>query len=417
MAPCILHVDMDAFFASVESLRNPRLTGKPVAVGSGVVASASYEARKYGIRAGTPLRKARELCPALTIVTGHAPIYRCFSERIFSICEEYSPAIETFLDEAYCDWRGTERLYPDPVAIAAEIRGRVRDEVGLTISAGIGRNRMFAKMASKSIKPDGLRRILPEEEEDFLRDLPVSRLPGVGPKTEELFRKLNIRTVSEMRLLSRESLQAMLGIPGALLHERCRGEDTQPVSEREVPRSIRRETSFHSDTIDREAIEGTLYYLTERAANTMRRQGLEARHIGVKIRYTDSVEESATRKLPQSTQLDSELFELARGILRAIHARRVALRLVGVVLTGFRRDLGVRQALLFETLDGAGAGAGMAGRVVSSVRRERRLLDSLDSIRGRYGYSSVVCGKSLHLLGTVEQDDHGFVLRTSSLTK
>ena len=411
MAPCILHVDMDAFFASVESLRNPRLAGKPVAVGSGVVASASYEAREYGIRAGTPLRKARELCPALTIVTGHAPIYRCFSERIFSICEEYSPAIETFLDEAYCDWRGTERLYPDPVAVAAEIRRRVRDEVGLTISAGIGRNRMFAKMASKSIKPDGLRRILPREEEDFLRDLPVSRLPGVGPKTEELFRKLNIRTVSEMRLLSRESLQAMLGIPGALLHERCRGEDTQPVNEREVPRSIRRETSFHSDTIDREAIEGTLYYLTERAANTMRRQGLEARHIGVKIRYSDSIEESATRKLSQSTQLDSELFERARGILGAIHSRRVALRLVGVVLGGFRRDLGVRQALLFETPEDAGAD-GMAVR-----RRERKLLESLDSIRGRYGYSSVVCGKSLHLLGTVEQDDHGFVLRTSSLTR
>jgi DNA polymerase-4 len=292
----------------------------------------------------------------------------------------------------------------------------VRDESGLTISAGIGRNRMFAKMASKSIKPDGLRRILPEEEEDFLRDLPVSRLPGVGPKTEELFRKLNIRTVSEMRLLSRESLQAMLGIPGALLHERCRGEDTQPVNEREVPRSIRRETSFHSDTIDRETIEGTLYYLTERAANTMRRQGLEARHIGVKIRYSDSAEESASRKLPQSTQLDSELFELARGILGTIHSRRVALRLVGVVLGGFRRDLGVRQALLFETPERAGAD-GTAGRVVSSVRRERKLLESLDSIRGRYGYSSVVCGKSLHLLGTVEQDDHGFVLRTSSLTK
>jgi DNA polymerase-4 len=416
VAPCVLHIDMDAFFASVESLRNPRLAGKPVAVGSGVVASASYEARKYGIRAGTPLRKAKELCPALTIVTGHAPIYRCFSERIFSICEEYSPAIETFLDEAYCDWRGTERLYPDPVAVAAEIRRRVRDEVGLTISAGLGRNRMFAKMASKSIKPDGLRRILPGEEEDFLRDLPVSRLPGVGPKTEDLLRKLNIRTVSEMRLLSRESLQAMLGIPGALLHERCRGEDTQPVSEREVPRSIRRETSFHGDTIDREAIEGTLYYLTERAANTMRRQGLEARHIGVKIRYSDSAEESATRKLPQSTQLDSELFEHARGILATIHARRVALRLVGVVLGGFRRDLGVRQALLFETPGGAGAEV-MAGEVVSSARRERRLLESLDSIRSRYGYSSVVCGKSLHLLGTVEQDDHGFVLRTSSLTR
>src|SRR5262249_21318616 len=161
--------------------------------------------------------------------------------------------------------------------------------------------------ASKSSKPDGLRRILPSEEEGFLRDLPTSHLPGVGPTTERLLAKLNVHTIGEMRLLSRESLRGMLGVPGLFLYDRCRGEDTQPVSRREIPRSIRRETSFHRDEIDRETIEGTLYYLLERAANTMRKLWLKARQVGVKIRYgaaeegtagEEGVDAASTRKLP-----------------------------------------------------------------------------------------------------------------------
>ena len=412
MSSCVLHIDIDAFFASVEQLRNPVLHGEPVAVGSGVVASASYEARRWGIQAGMTLRKARRLCPDLTILAGHAAIYRCFSDRIFAVCGQYAPVMETYLDEAYCDWSGTERLYPDPSRVAAEIRRRVFEEMGLTITAGIGRNRMLAKMASKSAKPDGLKRILPEEEEAFIHELPVSRLPGVGPKTAKLLEKLNVRTVREMRAISCDSFRAMLGLPGVVLHARCRGEDTQPISRREIPRSISRETSFHENTTASDIIEGTLHYLTERASNTMRKFRLEARQLGVKIRYSDGIEESAIRKLAAPTRLDSELFDLGRRILKSLFTRRAALHLIGTVLTGFIPDTGFRQLQLLDSDTRCPLEEEHRG-----PEQERSLLESLDAIRERYGHASVVCGKSLHLLGKVEQDDHGFVLRTSSLTK
>jgi len=418
MSACVLHIDIDAFFASVEQLRNPLLRGQPVAVGSGVIASASYEARRYGLRAGMPLRQARQLCPALRILQGHAPIYRCFSERIFALCEAYSPAIETYLDEAYCDWSGTERLYPDPGAVADEIRRRVREETGLTVTAGVGRNRMLAKMVSKSVKPNGLRLLRAEEEEDFIRGLPVGRLPGVGPRTERLLEKLNIRTIDEMRSLSRDSLRRMLGAPGLILYDRCRGRDTQPVSALEIPRSIRRETSFHEPTIDPGALEGTLYYLTERAAKTARQLRLKARQLGVKVRATDDWEDQSIRKLQAPTCRDSELFAAAVSLLRQLHTRRVALRLVGVVLTGLVADNGLEQLDLFAEGDRIATPSGQEHACQHSRRRsELRLLEHLDQIRDRYGYSSVVCGRSLHLLGKLEQDDHGFVLRTSSLTQ
>lgn len=434
MEPCVLHVDIDAFFVSVEQLRNPSLKGRPVAVGSGVVASASYEARAFGLRAGMPLGEARRLCPELVVLAGHAPIYRCFSEPIFDILSRYAPSLETYLDEAYCDWSGTDRLYPDPVIVAREIKHRIREEVGLTVTAAIGRNRMFAKMASRSAKPDGLRRVARSEEEEFLVRMPVRDLPGVGPRTEKLLEKLNIRTIGQMRLLSRDSLHAMLGVPGRVLHERCRGNDTQPISRREVPQSIRRETSFHEAAIDPEAIEGTLYYLTERAGNTLRRLRLQARQVGVRIRYRDGLEESAARKLPSPTSRDSVLYDAALRILRMVRTRRVALHLVGVALAGLQRDTGLRQAELFPAESPGVTGSPGAGpcpaapevsmaaessieHAISERRREERLLESLDTIRSRYGYASVVCGRSLHLLGKLEQDDHGFILRTPSLTR
>jgi DNA polymerase-4 len=410
MSSCVLHLDIDAFFAQVEQLRNPNLLGKPVAVGSGVVASASYEARHRGIHAGMPLQKARELCAELTIIAGHAPIYRCFSEHLFSICAEYSPSVETHLDEAYCDWSGTERLYPDPAATAVEIRHRVLREVGLRVTAGVGRNRMLAKMASTSAKPDGLRRLLPQDEEAFLHNLPVSALPGVGAKTRALLAKLNIATLPEMHKLSRESLLRMLGRPGLILYERCRGRDTQPISQCEIPRSLRRETSFHRAATDRATIEGMLYYLLERAANTLRRLGLEARQLGVKIRYSDGRKEEKVRKLPIPTQLDSDFFASALEILHQLRTRRVALHLIGVILTGLTPASHLRQ---LEILTGAHSSLPS----LTETRRERRLLQSLDSIRERFGYASVVCGRSVNLLGKFTQDDHGFILRTSSLTQ
>jgi DNA polymerase-4 len=276
---------------------------------------------------------------------------------------------------------------------------------------------MLAKLASKSAKPDGMRWILPEEEEVLLPGLRVNHLPGVGLKTERLLARLNIRTIGDLRLLSRDSLRNLLGLPGLVLYDRCRGEDTPPVSLREIPRSIRRETTFHEETTEREYIGGALYYLTERATNTLRRLGLEARQVGVKIRYSDFAEESATRRLPAATQLDSEVFLSAVTSLEKLFTRRVALRLVGVCLSDLVPDSGLRQLELFHARSSGDKPGAASGDLITRQRREQRLLECLDTIRKRYGYSSVDCGRTLTLLETLSQDDHGFILRTPSLTQ
>jgi DNA polymerase-4 len=422
----VLHLDIDAFFASVEQLRNPRLAGRPVAVGTGVIASCSYEARKFGLHAGMSLRQAVRLCPSLKILAGHAPIYRCFSERIFDLCQLYSPAVESYLDEAFCDLSGTERLHGNLLAAAAELKERVLAEVGLRVTVGLGRNRMFAKMAARSVKPDGLRWIGAEEEEEFIRELPIRDLPGIGPRAAQIFEKLNIHTIGAMRLLSRQSLTAMFGTIGASLYERCRGNDTRPIAPREIPRSIRRETSFPEDATGRETIEETLCYLAERAANTLRQLHLKAKQVEVKIRYGDFETLSSSRKFPSPTQIDAEIFQEAVRIRRALHTRRVGLRLVGVALEGLVADDGLHQLTCIVSPPsraqegGGGSGTERSRLVLSDIdsrRRELGLLHSLDAIRRRYGYASVVCGRSLDLLGRLEQDEHGFILRTPSLTR
>jgi DNA polymerase-4 len=423
---CVFHIDIDAFFASVEQLRNPRLAERPVAVGAGVIASCSYEARRFGLSAGMPLGEATKRCPDLVILAGHYPIYRCFAEQVFDICREYAPAIESHLDEAFCDLSGTQKLYgfelagptgyerpaggrpgaPSP-RIAVELKERVRKEVGLNVSLGIGRSRMVAKMASKSAKPNGLRLVGSREEDDFLRPLPVRLLPGVGPKTESLLARLNISRIEEMRALSRSSLRAMFGQNGLLLYERCRGEDTRAIGAREIPRSISRETSFHQPTTSREEIEGMLHYLTERAANTLRKLGLKTRTVEVKICYADSEFEAGGRALRRPTQLDGEIFETALALRRSLYTRRVALRLVGVTLSRLVPDDGTCMLDLF-----GGSQGGLEER-----RRELSLCRSLDRVRERFGYSAVVSGKSLHLLGKLPQDAYGYILRTPSLTR
>ena len=439
----VLHVDIDAFFASVEQLRNPRLRGQPVAVGAGVIASCSYEARKFGLRAGLPLSKARKLCPKLRIIDGHAAIYRSFSERLFDICHTYSPSVETFLDEAFCDLSGTERLFGGDLARqSVELKERILRETGLRVTVGLAPNRMLAKMAASSVKPDGLRQLLPSEQEAFLLDQPVGRLLGVGPKAAKTFAKLNVRTIGELRSLSRSSLVGIFGKIGECYYERCRGRDTRPVSPREVPRSISRETSFHEHTADPQVIEGTLYYLAERAANTLRQLGLKTRCIEVKIRYGsissleplassaggDAASEGGTNKsmvsqasrqtLETPTQLDSEIFRCAVRLYHRLHTRRISLRLVGIALSQLVFDTGYRQLDLLDCLSNAPRkNDGENDHPAKTPpEQELSLLHSLDHIRKRYGHSSVICGRSLDLLGKLEQDDHGFVLRTSSLT-
>lgn len=417
----ILHIDIDAFFAAVEQLRNPRLRNRPVAVGAGVIASCCYEARKYGLHAGMSLRRARRLCPRLEILSGHAALYRCFSSRVFELCQRCSPAMETYLDEAFCDLSGTERLHGSLEDLAANLREEIFSEIGLRVTAGLGPNRMLAKLAAGSAKPDGLRTLQAGEEEAFLLRLPVSRLPGIGPRACEILEKLNIRTVQELRALPRQSLASIFGKTGELFYERCRGRDTRAIHVREIPNSISRETSFHEHTVSRDTIEGMLHYLTERAANTLRSLELRASALEVKLCYSDRAAGSprSSRRLPEPTNIDSKIFQSAIDLYRTLHTRRVALRRIGVALRGLVNDNGLRQLQFNDLCDQQGLALKSpdSSKPADSYRIESSLLDSLDTIRERYGHSAIIMGRSLHLLGSLPQDDHGFILRTSSLTQ
>lgn len=385
-------------------------------MGAGVIASCSYDARKYGLHAGMGLRQARHLCPRLEILNGHAALYRCFSERIFELCRERSPAVETYLDEAFCDLSGTERLYGDLADMAAGLRERIFSETGLRVTAGLGPNRMLAKMAASSAKPDGLRSLAAGEEDSFLLGQPIGRLPGIGPKASKIFEQLNIHTTGELRSLSRRSLVSIFGKTGGLFYERCRGQDTRVVHEREIPRSISRETSFHEHTVDRQTIEGMLSYLAGRATNTLRSLGLRAGQLQVKISYSDpdAGNRRSLKRLPTPTSLDSEIFRPALGLYRSLHTRRVALRRIGISLGRLCTDDGLRQ---LDFSDLCSPPANRPAETTAACREETALLAGLDSIRHRYGHSSILTGRSLDLLGKLPRDDHGFILRTSCLTK
>lgn len=396
----ILHLDIDAFFASVEQLRYPRLAGKPVIVGSGCIASCSYEARKYGLYAGQSLSEAKRLCPNAMILEGNYSVYRCFAGRVWGICREFSPSVDTYLDNAYLDLIGTEHLYSDLKKSAAKLKSNIKRETGLSVTVGIGPTRIVARMASKSAKPDGLRLVGPDEVLSFLASFVVDKLPGVGHKTSEVLKRLNIHTVGELRNLPRDGLEAIFGKLGIALYHRCRGVDTMITNKKEIPHSISRETTFHKETTNRAEIEGMLYYLTERVGNSLRQLGCEARTIHLKIRYSDFEGENASQSLFEATDIDEEIHHAAVGILNRIYTRRVALRHIGI---------GVSRISLSEK--------GRRSLFEGGEERARRLLSAIDKIRGRFGFSAITVGKAISLLGNLKQDSYGYVLRTPSLTK
>lgn len=397
----IIHVDVDAFFASVEQLLIPSLRGRPVIVGSGVIASCSYEAREFGLRAGMPLGKARRLCPQVVVLPGDQNIYRCFADGVWEVCRRFTCGLETYLDEAYGDASGMQAVHGEPAALGRKLQEQVRREVGLPVSVGLGSNRMMAKVASHAAKPGRVVWIRPGREEAFLEHLPVARLPGVGSKTEARLLDMNINTAGEMRALSRSMLFSMFGRHGEVLYERCRGRDVQELRPGALPRTISRETTFHQPTTDAGEVRGMLFYLLERAMRATRGAGLEARCVELSIRYDDWKGYAARRTLPAATDAEEEAFAVVEELLDRLHTRRVALRHVGVVLSGFARK-------------------GETGELFDqpkALQGRRQLHHAVDAIRDRYGHSAVVAGESIQLLGRLQRSDYGFVLRTPSLTK
>lgn len=396
----ILHVDVDAFFASVEQLLIPALRGRPVIVGAGCIASCSYEARRFGLHAGMGLHQARRLCPQARIMPGRQAIYRCFAEHVWQVCRRYACDLETFLDEAYGDAGGMTALHGRGETLGQALRAEVLSEVGLSVSVGLGANRMIAKIASRLAKPAGVRWVAPGDERGLLAEMPVDSLPGVGRKTARRLAEMNIATVGDLRRLSREVLRAMLGRRGEILYERCRGRDTQPLAPQSLPKTISRETTLHEPTCDLGQIHAMLAYLVERAMRAARKLDLLAGAVELSVRYDDWRQFAARRRLARPTSDDAEVMTMVEHLGDQLLGRRVAVRHVGVVLSAMTVDDG--QGELFP---------------VRAETRRDNLTRAVDTIRDRWGHAALVTGRSIALLGKLEQNDYGFVLRTPSLTK
>jgi len=349
----ILHCDMDAYYAAVHVRDDPSLAGKPVVVGGdpsgrGVVASASYEARRYGIRSAMPAAQARRLCPETVFVWPDFPRYRRESDAIFAIFREFTPIMEpASLDEAYLDV--TEHLgsWGTATAIAREIRRRVRAERRLTVSVGVGPNMLIAKIASDFRKPDGLTVVPPEKVLDFLAPLPVRRLHGVGPATERALAALGITTVAELRARPREELLERFGKHGAMLHAFARGEDDREVETHHERKSLGTENTYRTDLRVLAEMDVELEHMAAEVANGLEKRTLAACTVSVKVRYSDFTTLTRARTFPIPTASAARLAAVAKDLLRRTEAGARAVRLLGVSTSTLVPGT-LRQLELFE---------------------------------------------------------------------
>jgi DNA polymerase-4 len=333
----ILHVDLDAFFVAVEQARDPSLRGRPVIVGGdpsgrGVVATASYEARRYGIYSGMPLSTARRLCPQAVFLRGEFHRYEEASRAFHALLGRYTPLVEPGrLDEAYLDLTGCEPIAGAPLDAAREIRARVRHELSITASIGLATSKTVAKIASDAAKPDGLLEVPPGQEAAFLAPLPVRRLPGVGPQVEAALADIGVRTLGRLASLPETRLRNLFGRHGPSLAERARGIDLSPVAPLTAPpKSVSREGTFASDISDTAALRAVLRSYCESVGAELRRLGRRARSLTLKLRYGDFTTITRSLTLDQPAHADDILYRAGEALLETARARDSrALRLIG----------------------------------------------------------------------------------------
>jgi DNA polymerase-4 len=350
----IIHIDMDAFYASVEQKDSPSLKGKPVIVGGGeekrgVVSSASYEARVFGVRSAMPTSQAKKLCPQGIFLPVRMHRYQEVSERIFAILRDYTPLIEPLsLDESFLDVTGSERLFGPALEIAREMKKRIKETTGLTASAGIAPNKFLAKIGSDLKKPDGLVEIGPEEIAEFLKDLPVSRLWGVGEATERILKEMGIWWVGQLTTYPAEGLERKLGKFGLGLVALARGEDDRPVTPESEAKSLSQEETFTPDLGDLEKMKKILLSQSERIGWELRRERLKGYTIHLKVRYPDfsMVTRSTTLRAP--TDQDIEIYQAALRLLNKTEALRKRARLLGVGISNLGHRHGPEQLSLLD---------------------------------------------------------------------
>ena len=380
----VLHVDMDAFYVSVEELENPELRGKAVIVGAepggrGVVMAASYEARKFGVHSAQPIRTAQKLCPHAIFLQGHHARYREYSERLYGIFGEFTPVVEAVsIDEAYLDLTGCERLHGSAFRAADRLIRKVKEETALNCSVGASTSHVVSKIASDLAKPHGLLYVFPGCESAFLAPLPIRRMPGIGKVTEPQLLSLGIATLGDLQRQGLKALKNRFGKWGEYLHAKSRGEDIDAYAYQQQPKSISHETTFDRDTGDLEELERTLSYLSQLVAGRLRDHRLFARTVGLKLRLAPFHTLTRDLTLDEPTHFDSVIYESVLRLFKRAFDPPQKVRLLGVRASNLERTA-------FQP------------NLIEAPRREKldRLLEATDRMRRRFGFDAVQLARSL----------------------
>jgi DNA polymerase-4 len=388
-ARTVFHVDMDAFFVSVEELFDPSLKGKAVVVGGqrderGVVAAASYEARKFGVHSAMPLRTAAKLCPQAIFVDGHPDRYRSCSDKVHAVLESFTPQVEmASIDEAYLEMTGTERLHGPPLMAAHKLHHKMKRETQLNCSIGIGTSRLIAKICSGKAKPHGILYALADQEAKFLAPLDVRDIPGVGKVTEQKLHLMGVLTVGDLTRLEESFLEQHLGKWGLALAGKARGEDAGGwfdgvIGEAEAAKSISHEHTYNQDTANIEQIEATLMRLSEMVGRRLRENEFHARTLRLKLRYKDFTTITRARTLERPTQLDNEIYRQIRILFHANWRKDAEVRLLGVHASGFDEQPS-------------------QGNLLGDQERNKwqQALLAADRLRDRFGEKSITLGTGM----------------------
>ncbi len=400
----IFHLDVDAFFASAEQSLNPFLCGKPVIVGGyahqrGVVHTGSYEARALGVKTGMPLHEAKRICPQAVFLKGNFLHYKFISKEILKILSGYSPLVEfTSLDDAYIDMTGTQRKFADPQTAAGEMQKTIDEKLNIPVSIGIGSSKLISRIASAQHKPRGVTYVPAGRERKFLNPLPVAEILGIGRVTETLLFQMGIQTVGQLAKIPKPALQQLLGANGLKIWQYANAIDPREVKPLHIPKQISRETTFEEDTQDIQVAMATFQYLCERIAMKLRKQQLTCGCIHLRVRYSDFKISSIGQKLPLHTQDAAVLNTMVHRLYNRLQERRIRIRHVHISVSEIEPEN--RQPDFF-TMDG----------------KNKKLLNSVDEIRNRFGFTAMLPAKTHILKSKYRMDKNGYILHTPSLSQ
>lgn len=381
----ILHIDMDAFYAAIELRDDPSLAGKPVVVGGspkgrGVIAAASYEARKYGVYSAMPAAKALRQCPGLVFVRPRMDHYATISKQIRKIFFDFTSLVEPLaMDEAFLDVSGSTKLFGDAVSIAQQIKDRIKSELGLVASAGVAPNKYLAKVASDLEKPDGLVVVESDEIEQFLAPLPISRIWGVGKQTEKKFTRLGVATIGQLRKIPLDLLNQTFGINGQHFWKLARGEDSRSVVPDRIAKTVSHETTFPVDIHDKDWLAAWADELTDQVGRRLRRHSIFGKTVQVKLRFSNFETVTRAKTLDCQTHSSQAIRETARALLANVDLGNRGIRLIGVGVRNLSRDKPI-QKMLFDQ---------------DSEQKSKRLDQTTDEIKDRFGHLAVRRGANI----------------------